>query len=110
MSRFSKVPPCLTLGLASLIAFYRGDHMEDSALIGTRPAGNAYPIRDDGSVLAFFLAHRDDAPDALVHHVLTNIDFWGEDLTQLAGLEEAVLAGVNTILTEGAYKAMQDVL
>ena len=110
MSRFGKVPPCLALGLASLIAFYRGDRMEDGALIGTRPAGNTYPIRDDGSVLAFFLAHHDDATDALVHHVLTNIDFWGEDLTQLAGLEEAVLDGVNTILTEGAYKAMQDVL
>ena len=108
--RFGKVAPCLALGLASLIAFYRGDKMENGALIGVRPAGNAYEIKDDGSVLAFFLDHKDDTPDALCHNVLSNQSFWGEDLTRIPGLEEKVAASLCCILEKGAYCAMQQVL
>ena len=110
MERFGSVPPCLAAGLSSLIAFYRGQRVEDGALIASRPAGNEYPIKDDASVLSFFLAHKDDAPDELVHAVLVNADFWGEDLTALTGLEEAVLSGLDCILNEGAYEAMKRTL
>jgi len=107
MERFSKVPPCLALGLACLIAFYQGDHMEGSALMGLRPAGNAYPIQDDAAVLAFFLAHHEDACENLVNAVMTHTDFWGEDLTLLPGLEEAVCNHLARILSQGAYEAMK---
>ena len=110
MHRFGKIPVCLALGLASLIAFYRGDHMENGALIATRPAGNTYAIQDDASALSFFLSHKDDAPDALVHAVMTNDEFWGEDLTKLPGLEEIVKADLTCILEKGAYQAMKSTL
>jgi len=110
MERFGKVPPCLALGLASLIAFYRGDHMQDGALVACRPAGNEYAIHDDAAVLEFYLAHHDDEPAKLVHAVLSNEDFWGEDLTALPGLEKTVLDGLNCILAEGAAQAMRRVL
>jgi len=107
MEKFNKAPACLSLGLASLIAFYKGDHMEGSALIGTRPAGNTYPIQDDAAVLKFFLDNKALTNEALVKAVLSNEAFWGEDLTQLAGLEAKVLAGLDAICEKGAYEAMK---
>ena len=84
--------------------------MEDGALIASRPAGNEYAVKDDAAVLAFFLAHKDDEPNALVHAVLANADFWGEDLTALPGLEATVLNGLECIFSEGAYEAMRRTL
>ena len=81
--------------------------MEGSALMGLRPAGNAYPIQDDAAVLAFFLAHHEDACENLVNAVMTHTDFWGEDLTLLPGLEEAVCNHLARILSRGAYEAMK---
>lgn len=108
--RFGKTAPCLSLGLAFLIAFYHGDKMEKGALIGKRPAGNEYEIKDDASVLTFFLSHKDDASEALAHAVLANQDFWGEDLSLLPGLEKEVQDDLKCILENGAYQAMQRLL
>ncbi len=110
MEKFQAVPACLSLGLSSLLAFYHGDRMEGTALVGRRAKGNEYEIHDDESALRFFLSHKDDAPAAYVHAALTHTDFWGEDLTDLPGLESAVLAHYELILREGAYAAMKNVL
>lgn len=110
MEKFNAVPRCLSLGLASLLAFYHGERMEGSALIGRRPQGNEYEIHDDESALHFFLTHKNDAPAAYVHAALENENFWGEDLTKLPGLEKAVLDHYQTILSAGAYAAMKNVL
>ena len=110
MEKFGAVPACLSLGLASLLAFYHGDRMEGGKLIGRREKGNEYEISDDESALQFFLAHRDDAAETYVHAALANENFWGEDLTKLPGLEAAVLAHYQTIRTDGAYQAMKNVL
>ena len=110
MEKTGSVPACLSLGLASLLAFYHGERMEGTALIGRREKGNEYEIHDDESALRFFLEHKDDAPDEYVRAALQNESFWGEDLTKLPGLENAVLAHYETILRDGAYAAMKNVL
>lgn len=110
MEKFGAVPACLSLGLASLLAFYHGDRMEGGKLIGRREKGNEYEISDDESALQFFLAHRDAAAETYVHAALANENFWGEDLTKLPGLEAAVFAHYQTIRTDGAYQAMKNVL
>lgn len=109
-ARFGKIASCLALGLASLIAFYHGSRMEGGALIGKRPAGNEYEIKDDEAVLAFFLAHKDDEAGILCHAVLSNQNFWGEDLSLLPGLEKEVRDDLKCILEKGAYQAMQQLL
>ena len=48
-------------------------------------------------------AGADDAE--LVHDVLTNEQVWGEDLTQIAGLEEFVVSTLAVVRTEGAKQA-----
>ena len=45
----------------------------------------------------------------LAEAVLSNESFWGEDLTKVAGLTEAVTRDLETIRTEGAYAAMKSV-
>ena len=41
--------------------------------------------------------------------VAKNADFWGEDLSQIDGFVETVAGYLESILTDGAYKAMEKV-
>ncbi|MBQ9564845.1 MAG: hypothetical protein IJU98_04580, partial [Synergistaceae bacterium] len=106
------LPPCLTLSLAAYVAFYSSDIQElnDKGLICKRPKGNTYTVSDDRWALEFFYAHRNDAPEALVHAVLTNEQMWDQDLTKIAGLEAAVVADLKKIRSEGAEAAFKSVL
>ena len=106
------LPPCLTMSLAAYIAFYSNDIQElsDKGLVCKRPKGNTYVISDDRWALEFFFAHKDDAPEALVHAVLTNEQMWGQDLTKIAGLEEATVRNLKKIRAEGAKAAFASVL
>ena len=102
-----KLPTCLTMSLAAYIAFYSNDIQEltDAGLVCRRAKGNTYTVSDDRWALEFYWKHRNDSAEALVHAVLTNEQMWDQDLTQISGLETAVLANLNTIRTEGAKAA-----
>ncbi|MBQ6383639.1 MAG: tagaturonate reductase [Clostridia bacterium] len=106
------LPPCLTMSLAAYIAFYSSDIQElnDKGLVCRRPKGNEYTVSDDRWALEFYWAHRGDSAEELVHAVLTNEQMWGQDLTQVEGLEQAVICGLKTIRNEGALKAYQQCL
>ena len=107
-----KLPKCLTMSLAAYIAFYSNDIQERTAdgLICKRPAGNTYKIQDDAWALDFYYAHKGDTAAQLVHAVLTNTQMWDQDLTQISGLEAAVLADLEKIRTEGAEAAYKSCL
>ena len=107
-----KLPPCLTMSFAAYVAFYAGSicSLEDKGLVCRRPKGNEYTVSDDRWVLEFYESHRNDAPEALVHAVMTNTDMWGQDLTQVPGFEQAVTADLKLILSEGALAAYQSCL
>ena len=107
-----KLPACLTMSLAAYIAFYSNDIQErtEDGLICKRPAGNTYKIQDDAWALDFYYAHKNDTAAELVHAVLTNTQMWDQDLTQIDGLEAAVLADLEKIRTEGAEAAYKSCL
>ena len=107
-----ELPKCLTMSLAAYIAFYSNDIQElnDKGLVCRRPKGNDYVISDDRWALEFYWEHRADSAEALVHAVLTNEQMWGQDLTAVEGLEEAVVRGLKTIRTEGALEAYKQCL
>lgn len=65
-------------------------------------------IKDDPAVLEFYANRAGADNKTLVHDVLSNTDFWGQDLTKVAGLEDAVLADLNTIDTKGSLEAMKE--
>jgi tagaturonate reductase len=102
-----KLPACLTMSLAAYIAFYSNDIQElnEKGLVCRRPKGNEYTVSDDRWALEFYYDHKDDAPEALVHAVLTNEQMWGQDLTKIEGLEAATVENLKKIRTEGAKAA-----
>ena len=103
------LPACLTTSFAAYIAFYSNEIQEltEKGLICRRPKGNEYTVSDDRWVLEFYLAHREDSPEELVHAVMTNTDMWGQDLTEVPGFETAVIRILKQIRTEGAKAAYQ---
>ena len=107
-----KLPPCLTASLAAYIAFYSNDIQElnDKGLVCRRPKGNDYTVSDDRWVLEFYAAHREDTAEQLVHAVLGNTEMWGQDLTEIPGLETAVVEKLKQIRTEGALAAFKSCL
>lgn len=106
LEQFGKLPKHLTFSLAALLAFYTGSEIRDKALIGHRD-GAEYQILDDAAVLAFFAQHSQDDTEAYVHAALANTDFWGQDLSALDGVEQAVAADLEEIRTLGMRQAME---
>lgn len=107
--RFAVLPACLTASLAFYIAFYRGLRMDENGFYGVRKDGE-YKIMDDRNVLEFYNKHKDDDAAALTQAALGNTDFWGEDLTQIPGLCEAVSENLKTVWKQGAYELMKSCL
>lgn len=103
-----KVPAHLTFSLAALLAFYTGTEIRDKALIGHRD-GEEYNIMDDAAVLEFFAANSSKEPKEFAHAALANTDFWGQDLSALAGVEDAVVSYLTDIRAMGMRKTMEKV-
>ncbi|MGN0351668.1 MAG: tagaturonate reductase [Roseburia sp.] len=103
-----KLPTHLTFSLAALMAFYTGTEIRDKALIGHRD-GEEYQILDDAAVLKFFATNSSKEEAIYTYAVLSNADFWGQDLTQLPGVEEAVTNYLKEIRTNGMRKAMEKI-
>ena len=110
VEKYEKLPPCLSMSLAMLIAFYSTDIVarEDNALVLRRQvqgAAEEYRAQDDAQVLNFYYEHKDADDAALVNDVLANTDMWGQDLRQIAGLEETVLTDLALIRQQGTAAA-----
>ena len=103
-----RLPVHLTFSLAALMAFYTGSEIRDKALIGHRD-GAEYQILDDAAVLEFFAANSGKDAKEYAHLVLSNESFWGQDLSKLAGVEDAVAAYVAEIRELGMRKAMEKI-
>ena len=112
VEKFGKLPAVLTMSFAAYMAFYSSDiqRREEDGLVCKRPAGNEYKVQDDAFVLDFYFAHKDDDVKALVHAVMTNTEFWGQDLTEIAGFEEATVQNLTLIREQGAKAAYASVL
>lgn len=103
-----KLPEHLTFSLAALMAFYTGTEIRDKALIGHRD-GQEYNIMDDAAVLEFFAANSSKEPAEFVHAVLSNTDFWGQDLSKLSGVEDAITSYLTDIRSIGMRKTMEKI-
>ena len=102
------LPKHLTFSLAALMAFYTGSEIKDSALIGNRD-GAEYRILDDAAVLEFFAENSGKAEAEYAKAVLSNVDFWGQDLSRIEGLEQMIASYVSDIRTKGMRATMEDV-
>ncbi len=87
----AKLPTNLTFSLACLIQFYKGTWNNE-----------ALPVKDSPEIVeAFKNDWQLGTLDSVVTLVLSNTDFWGEDLTKIKGLSEAVVLALNEIEANG---------
>jgi len=91
IAQTGRLPKWLTYSLAALLAFYRSEHKGDGCLIGNRGTA-VYEIHDEPDNLAFVCTHAGLAAADYVRAMMAHASFWGEDLTRIAGLAEAVTA------------------
>ncbi len=102
----NEIPKHLAFSIASLMKFYTGDEIRDNSLIGNRD-GVEYNINDDMPVLEFFKNNCRKDSLSFTEAVLSNIDFWGEDLTTKTGLLELVSFYLGDICTLGMNNAIK---
>ncbi len=86
--RKGQLPNHLLHALGALIVFYRGEWR-----------GDKIPLNDGADVMEFFKnAWKKESTSEVVQTVLAKSDFWGQDLTQVSGMTDAVTDHVNNIL------------
>jgi tagaturonate reductase len=110
-----QAPALLSFSLAALIAFYQGANPQGREMTGNRN-GETYPIQDDEEVLRRFAAlyaetaDTEDQARRITRGVLMATQWWGEDLSGYAGLEEAVSAYLGGIWRSGVNAVVKELL
>ena len=114
VEKYNKVPQALSFSIASLIRFYKGSGIENRSMKGIYN-DKEYLIKDDESVLEFFeklYSEYDEMKGenrkVIVNKVLSNSQWWGQDLTQIESLEESVLAHFDAICEKGMKAALTE--
>lgn len=109
-----EIPQALSFSIASLIRFYKGAGIENRSMKGLYNE-KEYLIKDDESVLAFFESLYKEYDEAInenrkviVNKVLSNIDWWNQDLTKIENLEESVLKHFDNICIKGMKVALSE--
>lgn len=83
------LPERLVFSLASLLAFYQTDK-----------------IQDDPEIMAWFKAHRDD--NDYITKACSNASFWGEDLTAIPGFSDLIELHSKQIRERGIREAISN--
>lgn len=109
VEKFGKLPKHLTFSLAALMSFYTGTEIKEGALIGHR-GEEEYKILDDADVLEFFAAHSNKPANEFAQAYLSNTKFFGQDLTKIEGLTEAVSSALEEIRTKGMKVALENII
>ena len=104
-----EIPKCLAASLAFYILFYNGCEICGDGL-SAEYNGRKYTVKDDVSVIEFFYAHRNDNIDKLVYSVMSNADFWGCSLAEIAGLREIVTKYLKDIKSLGIYEFIKQLI
>ncbi len=113
VAQFGTLPKYLVFSLAALLCFYTSECEENGALVGRRlgqesgSGDETFSIRDTADVLAHFKTYSTGEPELYVHETLKKEAFWGEDMTRMEGLEEAVLSYVKQIREKGMRTALE---
>jgi tagaturonate reductase len=111
-----KPPVFLSFSLAALLTFYRGDKLIDGKISASSEKG-PYHVSDDRRTLAFFLSCWQSRSDgnqvdflSVTRKMLDNVELWGMDLNQLAGLTKSVAEALESISTCGMRTALEKLL
>lgn len=103
------LPRLTTFSMAALLAFYSGKDLCEDGLHAKRADGTEYVIHDNQEVLQFFALNSSKTGSEFVHETLSNVDFWGEDLTLYSGFEQEVTKWL-ILLRKDVTSALEQVL
>lgn len=106
VEKFNKLPVHLTFSIAALMSFYSSSVKEDGVLIGQR-GDNTYKINDDAVVLEFFANNSSKSALEFTKAYLSDTRFFGQDLTKVEGLVEAVSTYLDNIREKGMEAAIK---
>jgi tagaturonate reductase len=101
------LPKWLTYSFAAFLAFYRTTTAGDHCLIGNRGT-NTYEIHDDEDKLNVFKENAGKSTAEYVQTMMKRSDFWGEDLTTIAGFADAVIAHLDRMDTVGVKAHIEE--
>ena len=87
------------------MAFYSSNKLEGDVLVGDRN-GESYSIKDDMEVLEFFKENSVKDTKEFVHNFLSNIHFFGQDLTEVKDLEAEVVKYLDDIRKYGMHDTL----
>lgn len=107
-----QVPPLLSLAFAGLINFYRGNELTADGLACAN-FEREYTVRDDRAALEFFDELWRSAGDnytAVAEQVLSQTDFWGDDLTKYHELVGQIASYLESMNTVGVVKTIEAAL
>lgn len=102
------VPELFTLGFAAYLHFTKPVVKRGYQYYGQLNGGN-YLIQDDHAELFYKRWSELSAAD-LVKEVLSDADFWGEDLHALPGFTQAVTDKLNSIVNHGVKETIEAVV
>ncbi|WP_003542254.1 tagaturonate reductase [Desulfotomaculum nigrificans] len=112
----NSLPKMLSFSLAALMAFYRGNRIEDNTLLAIRQKGD-YKVKDNKEALEFFVETWStfDSTDGeflkeVVQKVLGNSLMWGMDLNNIPELTDKVTVYLQDIINLGMTEAVQKIL
>ncbi len=114
IEKFGSLPKTLVFSLAALIAFYEGKKNENG-YFGTRD-GVEYQIKDTDAVDFFADLYSKDyccvdkKAAEVASAVLRKSEWWGQDLTEVKGLEDLVVEDLRKIWTSGMTEAMKTIV
>lgn len=116
IAKKGSVPKLLSFSIAALISFYNGTEIKadekGAKYLESKREEGVYPNKDTLPVLEFFAALNKETKDAKViaNRVLSNVEFWKEDLTKYAGLEASVAANLADIQSKGMKAALAEIV
>ncbi|MFA5447220.1 MAG: tagaturonate reductase [Sphaerochaeta sp.] len=115
VEKHNELPKRLTFSLAALISFYEGVEFDGSALKGERD-GKTYLIQDDHAILVEFATlyqkggSAEEKAARLATAVLSNVQWWDQDLTKIEGLASLVESYLKNIWNLGMPSALKEIL
>jgi len=109
VEKFGKLPKYLTFSIAALMSFYTSEKTGEMSLIGNRD-GEEYTIRDDKDVLDFFKDNSSKEPKEFAQAFLSTEKFFGQDLTKVDGLVDAIASYITDIRANGMRAVVEELV
>jgi tagaturonate reductase len=98
VKRENKLPLKTVFAFACLLRFYRGDWN-----------GESLPLNDDAEIMAEFAQiWKSKDLEMVADKALKNSGYWGEDLTEVNGLTQAITSALDSINTYGIQEGFEE--